>query len=118
MDCSKDCCDQRTCSLRQCVAAPLLPEEASHSLWCAVMSCTAVKAEVTVWIYVTVPRKRDHFRKKMKNELFIPLCRAEVTVWIYVTVPKKRDHFRKKIKMSYSYHCVEHFLWSTLIPSL
>ncbi len=27
-------------------------------------------------IYVTVPRKRDLFRNKVKNELFIPLCRA------------------------------------------
>ncbi len=27
-------------------------------------------------LYVTVPRKRNHFRKKMKNELFKPLCRA------------------------------------------
>ncbi len=27
-------------------------------------------------LYVTVPRKRDLFRNKVKNELFIPLCRA------------------------------------------
>ena len=26
---------------------------------------------------VTVLRKRDHFGKKMKNELFVPLCRMD-----------------------------------------
>ncbi len=31
---------------------------------------------IRMYVYVTVPRKRDHFRKKMKNELFIPLRRA------------------------------------------
>ncbi len=31
---------------------------------------------IVINTFVTVPRKRDLFRKKMKNELFIPLCRA------------------------------------------